>query len=266
MTVDREVLFLKDSCYITEPGHLLDASGLTAFALAEHLPSSGAAVAVHDITRVLAARSRGRYLDYADKNALETDRALMMDYLLADQAPAPEPDSGGALVWLPHPAFVRLRGLPSAVAELLLMGFGVLRDADFLGLFGVPLKAPPSKGARHPFDAYIAVGPDVDLPAGVFRYVPSKHALFPVGPATKAHTGVAIAVTVVFERVQWRYREVSGYTDTLLDLGHLKETVQVAAGELGLYLRTVPIPEGVSDTPLVEEAVVAWHVDALPAE
>jgi hypothetical protein len=77
---------------------------------------------------------------------------------------------------------------------------------------------------------------------------------------------VVIVVTVVFERVQWRYREASGYCDTLLDLGHLMETIQIAATELQLSLQPVPVPAGINDVPLIEEVIVAWQVDAIRGE
>ncbi|MFF9425105.1 SagB/ThcOx family dehydrogenase [Streptomyces sp. NPDC014746] len=232
-----------------------------------------------EVSRLLSGLRRGTYLDYASDEAMEVDESIMRSYLDGDPPPPTETPWSGTPAWLPHPAYgtraPRTRGGPRTadVARLLLSGFGHLRTASFLALFDVVLKPVPSKGARHPFDAYITVGQGaawVGLAEGAYRYVPSLHALECLdapspdersGDGQDETEGVGLIVTAVFERVQWRYREPAGYRDLYLDLGHVTGTLGAVAEDVRLSLTPVARPPaGLVGVPLESEIVAAYRL------
>ncbi|MBV7674094.1 hypothetical protein STHAL_32115 [Streptomyces halstedii] len=233
-----------------------------------------------DVSRLLAALRRGTYLDYASDGATAVDESIMRTYLDAEPPPPTETPWSGPPAWLPHPAYgteaPRSAGgsRTADIARLLLSGFGHVRTASLLGLFDVVLKPVPSKGARHPFDAYVTVGPGsawAGLAEGAYRYVPSLHALErlddpstdrPSGGGEEKGEGVGLVVAAIFERVQWRYREPAGYRDLYLDLGHLTGTLGAVAEDASLSLTPVARPPAsLGGVPLESEIVAAYHLE-----
>lgn len=260
-----DLLFVGDRCLVVAPGHRRDATSATPGSLAALVADTAGTGSSNDIGDFLAARAHGTYLNYADDTALDTDRMIMEEYLATCPPPPVEPAQVGDPIWLPHPAFPHDDDPFGRLGALLLLGFGVLAEADFLGLQTVPRKAAPSKGARHPFDAYVIVGDGWDLPPGTYSYLPSIHALARCGVGSTSGPNLVIAISVLYERVQWRYREAAGYSDLLLDLGHLRETLRLAACHLSWSLKPTALPQQLADIPLTKEVVVAWSADITAA-
>lgn len=262
-TVAQHLLFVNNESWLVEPGRRWDATELTPIQVATLVAGGATQGAVDtnlDASRLLAAKAVGTYLDYASRTALEADRKIMNDYIKTTPSPATEPSLGGARRWLPHPAFGPLEDPLGKLGVFMLHGFGVLRNAKFLDVGYVPLKSTPSKGARHPFDAHLVAGPGTTLPPGVYDYSPSDHALVSRTDEVLSD-GLVLVVTLVYERVQWRYRETSGYCDLWLDLGHLRETLAAVATDLSCSVYPVHSLAWPARTSLHEEVVIAWRID-----
>ncbi len=256
----RELVFVSDRSYVTEPGRRVEATHIEPHDLIAALADDEPSAPRDDVGVLRAAAAAGEYLDYGHANAEQRDRALMLEYAKGDPPPTDDTVPSSSIVWLPHPAFARTPGVASTVSELLLLGFGVLQTADFLGVHTVAKKGPPSKGARHPFVAYVAVGGSDQLPSGLFRYRPWEHALERIGESSTDGSALHLVVTMRYERLHWRYRETAGYSDGLLDLGHLVAVLAATARRLELEIDPVSAASGVPDAVLVEEAVLAWRI------
>ncbi len=266
--VAQHLLFVNDESWLVEPGHRWDATELPPIQVATLVAGMATQCAVDvnsDASRLLAARAVGAYLDYASDAALEVDRQIMNDYIKATPSPATEQSLDGVRRWLPHPACGALEGPLGRLGMFMLHGFGVLRTAEFLDVGVVPLKSTPSKGARHPFDAHLVAGPGAALPAGIYDYSPSDHALVRRDGEVPSD-GLVLVVTLVYERVQWRYRETSGYCDLWLDLGHLRETLAAVATDLSCSVYPINLLSWPTVTSLHEEVVIAWRIDLDGAE
>ncbi|MEZ4236986.1 MAG: hypothetical protein R3F59_12705 [Myxococcota bacterium] len=190
---------------------------------------------------------RERLLDHAAPEARAIDRTLL-DAALPD-APAPvvvrEPRP------LAHPAFGPPRTAFERLAHLVLWSCGTLRDATYYGdRLPVSLRAVPSKGARHPFDAWVCHPEAGD---GWFRYDPHTHGLATEAEPLGLPRRPGLALTCVFDRVQWRYRHAWDYHELLLDLGHLRANLRTVADALRLEL-TLRDEIGPGPRPLTDEA------------
>jgi putative peptide maturation dehydrogenase len=123
---------------------------------------------------------------------------------------------------------------------------GVHAAADF----DVLKKTSPSGGALHPTEAYLIVQRVEGVEPGLYHYHAVEHALEPLpGPEDlSAFARLAVAgqhwfadapVLVVlaprFARNFWKYRNhAKAYRVTILDIGHLSQTLYLSATELGL--------------------------------
>jgi putative peptide maturation dehydrogenase len=113
-------------------------------------------------------------------------------------------------------------------------------------------KTSPSAGGLHPTDAYLLIQRVDDVEPGLHHYHAGDHALEPIRlmSSTEAH---ALALTFLahqdwfadahaiviymprFLRSFWKYRNhAKVYRAVTLDVGHLSQTLQISATELGL--------------------------------
>ena len=113
-------------------------------------------------------------------------------------------------------------------------------------------KGVPSAGGLHPTEAYLLVQRVEGLDPGLYHYHPVDHALEPLrafNPAEAAALArrfvaaqayfVDVPVMVIptsrFRRNFWKYRNhAKAYRALILDVGHLSQTMYLAATELGL--------------------------------
>lgn len=198
---------------------------------------------------------------------------------------------------LPHPAatafddllgrrvtcrnFARERALPTALfSAVLYRAFGARALSDYAPGFQVVKKAAPSAGALHPTEAYVLVQHVDGIAPGLYHYHPIDHALEPMralepeAAAALARRCVASqayfvdAHAIVFStsrlrRQSWKYRNhAKAYRALILDVGHLSQTLYLAATELGLgafitaAINEVDIEQALGLDPL-EEAPLA---------
>lgn len=213
----------------------------------------------HDVARYVSARRGIDHVDYASPGALADDDSLMRRY--AERA-APPPASrihDGPRTPLPHPA----SGVNSRLAALLFWAFGWLRDAQFGAVLPAALKATPSKGARHPFEAYVLAGSDAEVAPGLHHYRGEDHALVQLDAAARprGRAPIQLLITIVWERVQWRYRHSWAYKDVFYDYGHLRGTLVHVAATLGIGLVAATPPALAVLEPLTHELVAAFDVE-----
>lgn len=133
------------------------------------------------------------------------------------------------------------------------------------------MRAAPSAGATFPMELLLAVGKGgVDgLPVGVYRYVPSDHALAPLmardvrrevaaaalGQGFLAEAPVVVLMAADYRRTAVRYGE-RGARYVHMEVGHIGQNIYLQAEALGLA--TVAV--GAFD----DEAIA--HVFELPGE
>jgi putative peptide maturation dehydrogenase len=147
--------------------------------------------------------------------------------------------------------FDTARPLPQAqFARVLERAFGAratLRAADD---FDVVKKTSPSGGALHPTEAYLIVQRVEGVPPGLYHYRAGDHALQPLpavddlaafarvavsGQQWFADAHVLVVLAPRFARNFWKYRQhPKAYRVAILDVGHLSQTLQLAATDLGL--------------------------------
>ena len=148
------------------------------------------------------------------------------------------------------------------VAAVLWRAFGARAVTE---ITGVPVlkKGVPSAGGLHPTEVYLLVQRVDGLAPGLYHYHPVAHALEPLRELSAAdandlaHRFVAnqayfaqaplqLVMASRFERNFWKYRNhAKAYRATILDVGHLSQTIYLAATELGLAaFITAAINEG----------------------
>lgn len=207
------------------------------------------------------------FLDYARPDVFETDAAIMRAYCEASPPPPVYTTYEGApRIRLPHPATAPPMDAAGKLARLLFGAFGRLREATFLETLPVLLKPVPSQGARHPLEAYVWAGSASCLDPGLYHYAVAEHALelldSPAAPPPGG--GTLLAITAVFERVQWRYRASWNYKEIFYDLGHVQANLGLLARDLGLALAPIEAgPELIASRPLEEECVSAYRLEGL---
>ena len=131
--------------------------------------------------------------------------------------------------------------------------FGARARVDAAPGFEVLKKTSPSGGALHPTEAWVIVQRVEGVRPGLYHYRPVEHALEALpwaGDAAGLHafarTAVAgqdyfadahamVVLAPRFGRNFWKYRNhAKAYRVVVLDVGHLSQTLQLAATERGL--------------------------------
>lgn len=109
------------------------------------------------------------------------------------------------------------------------------------------LRTAPSAGALYPLEVYVAVGEVSELPAGIYRYRPERHALAKVavgdpraalaaaagGQACIEAAAVAIGLAAVYTRTTGKYGK-RGIRYAHMEAGHVAQNVCLQAAVLGL--------------------------------
>lgn len=141
--------------------------------------------------------------------------------------------------------------LPQAqFAQLLERVFSVRGELQAADDFDVLKKTSPSGGALHPTEAYLIVQRVEGIAPGLYHYRAGDHALQPLPPVEDlarlaffavagqqwfADAHVLVVLAPRFGRTFWKYRNhPKAYRVTILDVGHLSQTLLLSATELGL--------------------------------
>jgi putative peptide maturation dehydrogenase len=112
-------------------------------------------------------------------------------------------------------------------------------------------RTSPSGGGLHPTEAYLLVQRVEGVAPGLYHYHPIDHALEPLPPppqgvaelarmmvaAQSYYVDVPVMIALVsrFPRTFWKYRNhTKAYRATILDAGHLSQTLYLSATEFGL--------------------------------
>ncbi|WP_053226019.1 SagB family peptide dehydrogenase [Solirubrobacter soli] len=134
------------------------------------------------------------------------------------------------------------------LAAILHVAGGFLGVFDELGTGPEAYKTSPSAGALHPNELYVRARRVSGLQPGTYHYDAAGGHLVRVGAEAvdiddpraygdqewPALSPVTLLHTAVVARNQWRYRTPRGYRDVLLGLGHVSQTILLAAGARGL--------------------------------
>ncbi|MBD3246740.1 MAG: SagB/ThcOx family dehydrogenase [Candidatus Omnitrophica bacterium] len=123
------------------------------------------------------------------------------------------------------------------LAFLLWATQGVVRQGP-----GYTMRTVPSAGARHALETYVCALHVAELPSGVYRYLPTRHALAEefldgelgpklaeacLGQRFLATAGAVWVWTAVPYRMEWRYGPVSAKA-IALDTGHAGQNLYLA--------------------------------------
>lgn len=149
--------------------------------------------------------------------------------------------------------FDAARALPTvAFAAVLYRAFGARAVDDYAPGVQLLKKGVPSAGGLHPTEAYLLVQRVDGIAPGFYHYHAVDHALEPIRLLTAgelaAHARTFVGaqpyfldapVFVIpvtrFRRNFWKYRNhAKAYRALVLDVGHLSQTLYLAATELGL--------------------------------
>lgn len=110
------------------------------------------------------------------------------------------------------------------------------------------LRTVPSGGARHAFEAYVAVNSVAGLEPGVYHYLPMTHALeylhaldapeetltaMLAGQRWAARASAVFFFSLVPYRAEWRYG-IYAHRVAMMDLGHVGHALYLAAEALRL--------------------------------
>jgi putative peptide maturation dehydrogenase len=183
------------------------------------------------------------------------------------------------------------RALPQdSFASVLYRVFGARAVDDFAPGVKLLKKGVPSAGGLHPTEAYLLVQNVAGIEAGLYHYHAIDHALEPIQPIPADETaalarrfvaaqdyfvGAHVLVIPVsrFARNFWKYRNhAKAYRTLLLDVGHLSQTLYLAATELGLAafitaaVNEVDIEEAFALDPLEEGALAVCGFGLRAAE
>ncbi|HWT06402.1 MAG TPA: SagB/ThcOx family dehydrogenase [Xanthomonadales bacterium] len=133
----------------------------------------------------------------------------------------------------------------TTLATLLFYAYGETRSNE--GGFPPMYRAVPSAGALYPLELYFYTCVAETLPAGLYHYDPTRHAvsLIAEGDLTAAlgecllvpelaqNAELIVFVTAAFERTTYKYGD-RGYRFVLLEAGHVGQNLSLVAGALGL--------------------------------
>lgn len=149
--------------------------------------------------------------------------------------------------------FDRERALTQAdFAAVMFRAFGARAVEDYAQGVQLLKKGVPSAGGLHPTEAYLLIRRVEGIAPGLYHYHPVDHALEPIRAMPLDETAalarrfvgaqaylVDAQVFVIpvsrFRRNFWKYRNhTKAYRALILDVGHLSQTMYLAATELGL--------------------------------
>jgi SagB-type dehydrogenase family enzyme len=108
-------------------------------------------------------------------------------------------------------------------------------------------RAAPSAGALYPIEIYAIVHNITGLQPGLYHYNVAEHALEKlrlgdlrteitvagIGQELLGQAGVCLALSAIFQRSRWKYRE-RAYRYVLLEAGHIGQNLYLAATSMGL--------------------------------
>jgi putative peptide maturation dehydrogenase len=145
------------------------------------------------------------------------------------------------------------RSLSSAqFASVLYRAFGARAVDEHAPGVQILKKGVPSAGGLHPTAAYLLIQRVDGIPIGLYHYHAVEHSLEPIRELTVAQASTlasafvgaqpyfvnapALVIPVTrFRRNFWKYRNhAKAYRALVLDVGHLSQTLYLAATELGL--------------------------------
>lgn len=192
------------------------------------------------------------FLDYSEADWREKDRAVMGAYNRLQSPPPNLVERSGSLLPLPP---VGEAGLfsegpldESGLATILRYTFGPL--AVMPGAFKDHLrKTSPSGGARHPTEGVVVLPAALgSIPAGAYWYDVPRHGLVTVAGYERMIGGlpggtVAVVLRSRVERPMWRYRDLRALRPTIIDAGHIAETLAVLFGRRGYECGLGPVPD-----------------------
>jgi len=216
-----------------------------------------------------SSRWRGVDTRNAEKRYAELSEGTFLDHLGPPPPPVIERVPDAARLRLPRPEPSPLEALLSRrvtcrnfdlsrslsfqeFSTVLYRAFGARAVQEYAPGVELLKKGVPSAGSLHPTEAYLLVQRVEGVPPGLYYYHPVQHALEPLrdlhsdeaetlvyrlvaGQVYFVTTPVMVIPTVRFRRNFWKYRHhAKAYRATLLDIGHLSQTLYLAATELGL--------------------------------
>ena len=170
---------------------------------------------------------------------LPAGEASSLDALLAHRATCRNFDRSSALT-------------QAQFAGVLYRTYGARAVDDFAPGVQLLKKGVPSAGGLHATEAYLLVQRVEGIEPGLYHYHPVDHALEPVRTLTAIEAAtlarrfvaaqayfvdaqVMVIPTSRFVRNFWKYRNhAKAYRTLILDVGHLSQTMYLAATELGL--------------------------------
>lgn len=126
------------------------------------------------------------------------------------------------------------------LSRLLFCSYGLTARVQTMGS-PMYLRAAPSAGGLYPAEVYLVSRGTPFLPAGLYNYQPQTHSLIhfwesevwqTLQAACFSHpvlesTELALAITAVFYRSAWRYKD-RAYRRIFLDTGHLLGNIELA--------------------------------------
>lgn len=149
--------------------------------------------------------------------------------------------------------FAAERALPAAdFAAVLYRAYGARIVDDYAPGVQILKKGVPSAGGLHPTEAYLLVRHVEGIAPGLYHYHPVDHALEPIRTLSPDEASAlarrfvgaqaylvgahAFVIPVSrFRRNFWKYRNhQKAYRALILDIGHLSQTMYLAATDLGL--------------------------------
>lgn len=216
-----------------------------------------------------ASRWRGVDTEAVEQQFAETSEGTLLDRLGAPPPPVRERGPVDARQALPatEPSplddlldrrvtcrnFDRSTSLTLAqFSSVLFRAFGARVVNDYAPGVQLLKKGVPSAGGLHATEAYLLVQRVDGVAPGLYHYHPVDHALEPIramdtdetralvrrfvaGQAYFVDAHVLVLPTSRFLRNFWKYRNhAKAYRALILDVGHLSQTMYLAATELGL--------------------------------
>jgi len=204
--------------------------------------------------KLVTAKEGQPYLDYSESSSDAQEEALMLAYRSVTAPPSSFKDyPGSPFIPLPDKSSESTLGgldeasLPVVDRPLGLRWLSGLMRGSF-GMNGVLtdliqgdllLKTHPSGGARHPIECYLAVDRVAGVPEGLYHYSVRRHGLEVLDVRAEVSDIACITfssirfpvialLTVLPERIMWRYRDSASFCVMMLDLGHAVENFSLA--------------------------------------